>query len=143
LKRKKDRLIMSLKQCKECGQEISTKAIILGVMFDNIGYLCFITILGIALGIMGITENEFNTQIETITNIILALGFTFLGGYIAGRIAKHSEVLHGGIVGAIGILIGFIIIVAMSYPIRWPEIVCFVGIIPIGMGGGCVARTRK
>ena len=135
---------MSLKQCKECGQEISTKAIILGVMFDNIGYLCFITILGIALGIMGITENEINTQIETITNIILALGFTFLGGYIAGRIAKHSEVLHGGIVGAIGILIGFIIIVvAMSYPIRWPEIVCFVGIIPIGMGGGCVAWTRK
>jgi putative membrane protein (TIGR04086 family) len=141
--RKKDRLIMSLKQCKECGQQISTKAIILGVMFDNIGYLCFITILGIALGIMGITENEINTQIETITNIILALGFTFLGGYIAGRIAKHSEVLHGGIVGAIGILIGFIIIVAMSYPIRLPEIVCFVGIIPIGMGGGCIARTRK
>ena len=134
---------MSLKQCKECGQEISTKAIILGVMFDNIGYLCFMTILGIAFGIMGITENEINTQIETITNIILALGFTFLGGYIAGRIAKHSEVLHGGIVGAIGIFIGFIIIVAMSYPIRWPEIVCFVGIIPIGMGGGCVARTRK
>jgi len=134
---------MSLKQCKECGQQISTKAIILGVMFDNIGYLCFITILGIALGIMGITENEINTQIKTITNIILALGFTFLGGYIAGRIAKHSEVLHGGIVGAIGILIGFIIIFAMSYPIRWPEIVCFMGIIPIGMGGGCVARNRK
>ena len=134
---------MSLKQCKECGQQISAKAIILGVIFDNIGYLCFITILGIALGIMGITENEINTQIETITNIILALGFTFLGGYIAGRIARHSEVLHGGIVGAVGILIGFIIIVAMSYPIRWPEIVCFVGIIPIGMGGGYVARNRK
>jgi putative membrane protein (TIGR04086 family) len=91
---------------------------------------------------MDITEYEINTQIKTITNIILALGFTFLGGYIAGRIAKHSEVLHGGIVGAVGIIIGFIIIVAMSSPIRWPEIVCFVGIIPIGMGGGCVARTR-
>jgi putative membrane protein (TIGR04086 family) len=111
-------------------------------MVDNIGYLCFITILGIALGIMDITEYEINTQIKTITNIILALGFTFLGGYIAGRIAKHSEVLHGGLVGAVGIIIGFIIIVAMSSPIRWPEIVCFVGIIPIGMGGGCVARTR-
>jgi putative membrane protein (TIGR04086 family) len=133
---------MALKQCKECSQQISTKAIILGVMVDNIGYLCFITILGIALGIMDITENEINAQIKTITNIILALGFTFLGGYIAGRIAKHSEVLHGGIVGAVGIIIGFIIIVAMSSPIRWPEIVCFVGIIPIGMGGGCVSRTR-
>jgi putative membrane protein (TIGR04086 family) len=133
---------MALKQCKECSQQISIKAIILGVMVDNIGYLCFITILGIALGIMDITEYEINTQIKTITNIILALGFTFLGGYIAGRIAKHSEVLHGGLVGAVGIIIGFIIIVAMSSPIRWPEIVCFVGIIPIGMGGGCVARTR-
>jgi len=133
---------MSLKQCKECGQQINTKAIIWGVMVDNIGYLCFMTLLGVVVGIMGITGNEINTQIETITNIILALGFTFLGGYIAGRIAKYSEVLHGGIVGTIGLLIGLIIIVAMSYSIRWPEIVCFMGIIPIGMGGGYFARTR-
>jgi putative membrane protein (TIGR04086 family) len=134
---------MTLKQCKECGRQVSAKAIIWGVMVDNIGYVCFMTILSFAVVKMGIKESVINNQIETIANIILALGFTFLGGYIAVRIAGYSEILHGGIVGAIGLLIGLIIIVAMSYPIRWSEIVCFVGIIPIGMGGGFVAKTRK
>jgi putative membrane protein (TIGR04086 family) len=134
---------MSSKQCEECGRQISAKAIIWGVMVDNVGYLCFMTILSFAVVKMGIKESEINAQIGTITNLILALGFTFLGGYIAGRIARQSEILHGGIVGAIGLFIGLIIIVAMSYPIRWPEIVCFVGIIPIGMGGGYATRIRK
>ena len=125
---------------------INIKAIVWGAIFDNIGYLFFTTIIGIALGIMGISENEINTQIVSplgsIINIILAFGFTFFGVYIAGRIAKYSEVLHGGIVGAIGLILGFIIMVAMYFPIHWPQIVSFVGIVPIGMVGGYFSRTR-
>ena len=63
-----------------------------------------------------------------------------LGGYVAGRVSKTHEVLHGGIVGGIGLLFGLLF--WTSLPL-WYSIVSLLGVIPCGMLGGRIATTGQ
>jgi hypothetical protein len=68
-----------------------------------------------------------------IMGMILGFGFSSFAGFNAGCIAKHSQVLNGGIVGAIGLLV--VCSTSMSPHLLF-NLVRIVGLMPIGMGGG-------
>jgi hypothetical protein len=125
---------------------ISIKAICWGFLIDTACSLSIAFLIGIVMVMMGMSQNEISIHMHStiglIMSLIIGFGFTFLGGYIAGRIAKHYEVLNGGIVGALGLLLFF---VAPLSSILWHDIISIVGIIPVGMGGGffAIGHSKK
>ena len=71
----------------------------------------FVDVL-ISLAIVGIAQRfdpelgrgiSFETSASTITAILLVLS-TGVGGWLAGRLARQEHVLHGTLVGGIGII---------------------------------------
>jgi hypothetical protein len=132
------------------GRGISAKAVLLGALVDfgsslAVGFVAgFIWV--IALAAQGVPADEMIDDPPDglpviIPSLVLGFGATVLGGYVAGRIAKQAEVLHGGIVGAIGIPLGFVsaLVSPAELPL-WFHIVSFVGIVPVGMTGGFLAK---
>ena len=126
---------------------IRIKAIVLGFVTDLGGSLvvgiAYGVVLGISMAVTGIPLEEIATCLQgpvvTIPSLFIGFGFTLLGGFVAGRIAKHSEILHGGIVGGVGILLGFFL--CGSLPL-WYNIISFAGVIPVGMAGGYLAKQK-
>jgi hypothetical protein len=127
---------------------ISIKAIVLGVLADIGGSL----VVGIAYGIVlaaimvikGIRPEEIGAHLQgpiiEIPSLFIGFGFTLLGGFVAGRVAKQSEILHGAIVGALGIPLGFL--VCGSFPL-WFNIISCAGVLPAGMAGGYLAKPKQ
>jgi NhaP-type Na+/H+ or K+/H+ antiporter len=72
--------------------------------------------------------------------LILGLGCTVFGGYIAGWLAKRSEVLHGAIVAAAGMAVAFAF--QEDLP-TWYDIAGYAAMLPAGMLGGRLARLRR
>lgn len=126
---------------------IKIKALALGVLVNIGGSLVLgimlSLIMGIILGILGVSMNENASMWGPALNLISGFGSAVLGGFVAGRLAKQKQVIHGAIVGAIvvatGITLGFIS--GESFPPAWHNIVLFVGVIPFGMLGGRIAEN--
>jgi len=126
---------------------ISIKAVVLGFLTDSGGSI----VVGIAYGLVicigllikGVPPDKIVTHLHgpviEIPSLFFGFGCTLLGGYVAGRIAKHSEILHGGLVGALGIPLGFL--VCGSLPL-WVNIVTFAGLVPAGLLGGHLAKQK-
>lgn len=68
-----------------------------------------------------------------IPGLIIGFGFTILGGFVAGRVSKSNEVLHGGVVGFITIFFGLLFWAAVP---RWHFIISLISNVPFGMLGG-------
>ncbi len=127
---------------------ISIKALALGALTDIGGSLIF----GFALGLIvivvwlaqGIPLNQLagreKDPILVVPVLIAGWGFTLLGGFVAGRVAKKSEVMHGGLVGLIAVLTG--ICFWGSTPL-WYGIVSLLGVIPFGMAGGRLSVVKR
>lgn len=127
---------------------ISIKAIVLGFLTDAGGSI----VVGIAYGIVlavcmiikGTPPEKIGAQLTGpmlfIPSLFIGFGFTLLGGFVAGRVAKRSEVLHGAIVGALGIPWCFLDVGA--FPL-WFTIVSCVGLAPTGMAGGYLAKPKR
>ena len=118
------------------------KAIFWGVLVDTIGTLTVATALFFAMSASGIPAAEIDARMRGFSGLmlmlILGLGFTLIGGYVAGRTAGRSEILHGAIVAGIGLVLG-LFFREPGLPL-WYEIVSFAAVIPIGMTGGYIAR---
>ena len=127
-------------------RRINIKALMLGVLVDEGGSLTTGAILGVITGIVlaskGVQQNEIQTYLHSpfvlIPNLIIGLGFTVLGGFVAGRVSTSNEVLHGGIVGFITIFFG--ILFWTTLPL-WFKIIPFITNVPFGMLGGRIAET--
>lgn len=121
---------------------LSFKAILSGVAADTIGTLVVATALFAAMDAAGIRENEIAARIRGISGLmlmlIIGLGFTLLGGYIAGRAAGQAEVPHGALVAGIGLVLG-LFFREPGLPL-WYEIVSFAAMVPAGMAGGYLAH---
>jgi len=125
--------------------DIKIKAVIVGALADNVGTLFIMMLLMTSLASQGISHDEviarMKSQSGLLLNLILGLGCTFLGGYVAGRIARRSEVLHGALVAGAGMVLAQIWRESGLPP--WYDIIGFAGMLPAGMLGGHMARQRR
>ena len=79
--------------------DVKFKAVIVGAVADNAGTLFVMTLLAAALASAGLSEDEVMSRMRStsglLLGLIIGLGCTVLGGYIAGRIARQDERTHG------------------------------------------------
>jgi len=125
-------------------RRINIKALALGTLAD-IGGTLIVGIGGIALVAQGVPQNQLATRVGSAMFLgfllIVGLGFTLLGGFVAGRVSKNSEVMHGGLVGLIGLLIG--LFYWESSPPLWYTITSLLGVVPFGMVGGRLSVVNR
>jgi hypothetical protein len=123
-------------------RKLKFKAILSGVFADTVGTLVVATALFFAMAAAGIPEYEIAARMRGISGLmlmlIIGLGCTLIGGYVAGRTAGQSEILHGAIVAGIGLVLG-LFFRESGLPL-WYETVSFAAMVPIGMAGGSLAR---
>lgn len=121
------------------------KAVLYGFLVDTIGTLAVAFVLFSAMAARGLSENEVAARMHgpsgLLLMLILGLGFTVGGGYVAGRTARQEEILHGALVAGLGIVLG-LFLRDPGVPL-WYEAVSFAAMIPAGMAGGYLARERS
>ena len=81
---------------------------------------------------------SFATTAGTITSILLVLSTGF-GGWLAGRLAKHEHVLHGTLVGGLGIIV---MLVSSLFGQQTPLLNILLQCLAVGAGalGGWLSR---
>ena len=125
--------------------DIKFKAVIVGAIVDNVGTLAVMLFLMTALASQGLSQDEVVVQMKTLSGLLLTLiiglGCTCLGGYVAGRMALRSEVLHGALVAGAGVVMAMLF--RESGLPTWYDIIGFAGMLPAGMGGGYIAQLRR
>ncbi len=121
------------------------KAVLYGFLVDTIGTLVVSFMLFSAMAARGLSENEVAARMHGLSGLllmlILGLGFTVFGGYVAGRTAKQEEILHGVSVAVLGMVLG-LFFREPGLPL-WYEAVSFGAMIPAGMAGGYLASGTK
>jgi hypothetical protein len=88
---------------------ISIGAILLGVFTDVGGTIVLTFVLSVVFTIYLLSEGvapenlaaEMSRPTFYVIGLVPGLSLTFLGGYVAGRVARRKEVLHGAITGCI------------------------------------------
>jgi hypothetical protein len=125
--------------------DIKIKAVIIGAIADNAGTLLIMTFLASALVSRGFTEDEVMNRLKStnglLLGLILGMGCTVGGGYLAGRMAGKAEVLQGALVAVVGMILS--IIFHESGDPLWFDIAGLAAILPAGMAGGYLAFKRR
>jgi hypothetical protein len=125
--------------------DIRFKAVIIGAVADNAGTLFLMNLLAAALVSTGLSEDEVMARMKStsglLLGLIIGLGCTGLGAYIAGKVAKQAELLHGGLVAAVGMCVALVFREG-GIP-AWFDILGFAAMLPAGIAGGYVARQRR
>jgi hypothetical protein len=125
--------------------DIKIKAVLVGAVVDNAGTLFVLTLLATALVSTGLSEDEVMNRMKSTSGLLLGmiigLGCTLLGGYIAGRMAGRAERIHGALVAIIGMVIALIF--RDSGIPAWFDIAGFAAMLPAGMAGGYLAEQRR
>jgi len=125
--------------------DIKFKAVIVGAIVDNVATLAVMLFLMTALASQGLSQDEVVVRMKTLSGqlltLIIGLGCTGLGGYVAGRMALRSEVLHGALVAGAGLVVALLF--RESGLPAWYDIIGFVAMVPAGMGGGYIAQLRR
>ncbi len=125
--------------------DIKFKAVIAGAVVDNVGTLFVMLFLVTALASQGLSQDEVLVRMKTVSGqlltLVIGLGCTGLGGYVAGRMALRSEVMHGALVAGAGVVMALLF--RESGLPTWYDIIGFAGMLPAGMGGGYIAQRRR
>ena len=124
---------------------IKLKAVVLGALTDNGVTLFFMMFLITSMRSTDIPQEEIAARMKSLSGLLLSLiiglGGTVLGGFVAGRVARSSEVLHGALVAMVGMVLA-VFLRDTDVPL-WYDIVGFAGMLPAGMYGGyLVQRVR-
>lgn len=131
---------------------INIKAITAGFVADFVAS----TLFSIALSLLavfiiagkGYEGDDLERMLHSVMNdvpyrtfsLVAGLGFTLLGGYIAGRLARGGEIFHSGVVGVLNIIFGLFFI---NRHFTWYYAVAFVLVLPAALIGGNLAKQRR
>lgn len=125
--------------------KIDIKAVALGFLADTVATMALAALLVTGLASAGITESDIQDRLKSpsglLLSLIIGLGCTVLGGYVAGRTAKREELRHGTLVAAAGLVLGLAL--RESGDPLWYELTAYLCIIPAGMLGGYLAAERR
>jgi hypothetical protein len=125
--------------------DIKFKAVIAGAIVDNAGTLLLMTLLAAALVSTGLSEDEVMSRMTSasglLLGLIIGLGCTVLGAYVAGRMAGRHEILHGVLIAGAGMIVA-LIFREDGIP-AWFDIAGFAAMLPAGIGGGYLAQKRR
>jgi hypothetical protein len=125
--------------------DIKFKAVIVGAVVDNVATLAVMLLLMTALASQGLSSNEVVVRMKGLSGLLLTLiiglGCTGLGGYVAGRMAHRSEVMHGAVVAGAGVVLALLF--RESGLPTWYDMIGFAGMLPAGMGGGFIAQLQR
>jgi hypothetical protein len=132
-------------------RRINIKAVALGVLTDIGGSLIAILALGVIAGgilaAQGVPEDELDVRLQgpvyLVSSLIVGLGLTVLGGFVAGRVSKKSEVMHGGLVGGVCFVLGLVLWPFLPPLPLWYYVPCYLGTVPSGMLGGRLAVVNR
>jgi len=131
---------------------VNIKAISIGFASDFVASTIFgITLsffMAVVLAIKGYRDAELESSLirlldgttYRILSLIVGLGFTMMGGYLAGRIAKSGEYFHSGAVGLLNVLFGLFFI---GMYLSWYSVAAFLLVLPAALMGGDMARKRR
>ncbi|MEK6743229.1 MAG: hypothetical protein AABZ15_06455 [Nitrospirota bacterium] len=124
--------------------DINFKAVIVGAIVDNVATLAVMLFLMTALASQGLSQDEVVVRMKStsglLLSLIIGLGCTGLGGYVAGRMALRSEVMHGALVAGAGVVVALLF--RESGLPTWYDIIGFATMPSAGMLGGILARQR-
>jgi hypothetical protein len=115
-----------------------SKAVVAGAVTDTVCTTFILSLLMVSLTAAGISESEILVRMKSpsglLLGLIIGLGCTVLGGYVAGRIARRSEAALGASVAVVGMVFGAFFREG-DLPL-WHDIVGFAAMIPCGIAGG-------
>jgi len=129
-------------------RRIDWLAVAIGALADTLGTIAFSSLYGVAAAFVAEAQHLSTSEMEArlqrpaviIALMVIGLSFTVLGGYVAGKVSKVRQVLHGGIVGSVGII--FALLSWGSAPL-WYNIAALVTVVPCGMLGGRIAENAE
>lgn len=122
--------------------------VLLGVAVDNLGTLISTALIGgIYFANRPVDEQDVSVIYSNVGLLLLllvvGLFWSFLGGFIAAKVAKRAEYFNAAIIGVIGAAIGFDSMLTNDSIPLWYELIGFVVIVPVSLLGGFVALKRK
>ena len=108
----------------------------MGFLSDIGGSIVLSLMLASAMAGAGMGQNDIIERMQStnglLLNLIMGLGCTVLGGYVAGRVAKREEIRHGVVVAVMSLLLGLFLEFFPepdSLP-RWYALIGYLFIIP-------------
>jgi hypothetical protein len=126
-------------------RRVSVKAVALGVAVGICGSLFFSLVASVVLGIAAGGKTSAQVVAETVAkflwvNLVAGLGLTFLGGFLAGRVAPERKVLHAAAVGLIALVLSLAF--AGGEP-GWFKAISWALLVPVAVAGGLLASRRN
>jgi glycerol uptake facilitator-like aquaporin len=128
------------------------KAVLLGAATDLVGSaLAGVVLLVVYSVLIASGEGGAEEALERLRqswpfllmSMVVGGGFTLLGGYVAGRVARHSFFKHALAAGGLSLALGILVFGSDDGP--YSGIVAILGIglhLPLALLGGWLARRR-
>ena len=122
-----------------------SRAVAAGAAADTLCTMFILSFLMVSLTAAGIPEADVLERMKSpsglMLGLIIGLGCTVLGGYVAGRIARRRETALGAAVAVVGMAFGAYFRES-GLPL-WHDIVGFAAMIPCGIAGGRFAAAHN
>ena len=125
-------------------RRVRLAAVALGVLTAVVGSIASGILLVIFMVANGIPDSEIMPRLNSLSGLLLKLlsmfGFTAVGGFFAGYLARKVYLLHGALVGSVGLILSFLCLNG-SLPL-WYLAGHYLGMVPAGVMGGFVAMQQ-
>ncbi len=127
------------------------KAVLLGAATDLVGSAIAGILLVVAFTVLASSEGGAEQTLERLgqswpfllISMVVGGGFTVLGGYVAGRVARHSFLKHALAAGGLSLALGILLFRSDDGP--YAGIVAILGYglhLPLALLGGWLAWRR-